>query len=120
MKRKTRDIWLIGLAAAVLALGGLVFWLSAKGDRIDPLEAPGDRVARQIETQIGPGAVLRYAEPGQRRGMCGYVGRTRKGEAVAFVSTPNRILFSDDPMPTEFRQMRERYCPGFLTARPRR
>ena len=52
--------------------------------------------------------------------MCGYVGRTRKGEAVAFVSTPNRILFSDDPMPTEFRQMRERYCPGFLTARPRR
>lgn len=120
MKRKTRDIWLIGLAAAVLALGGLAFWLSAKGDRIDPLEPPGDRVARQIETQIGPGAVLRYAEPGQRRGMCGYVGRTRKGEAVAFVSTPNRILFSDDPMPTEFRQMRERYCPGFLTARPRR
>lgn len=120
MKRKTRDIWLIGLAAAVLALGGLAFWLSAKGDRVDPLEAPGDRVARQIETQIGPGAVLRYAEPGQRRGMCGYVGRTRKGEAVAFVSTPNRILFSDDPMPTEFRQMRERYCPGFLTARPRR
>lgn len=120
MKRKARDIWLIGLAAAVLALGALGFWLTTHSSRIDPLEAPGDRVARQIATQIGQGAVLRYAEPGQRRGMCGYVGRTRKGEAVAFVSTPNRILFSDDPMPTEFRQMRQRYCPGFLTAPPKR
>ena len=38
--------------------------------------------------------------------------------AGRFISVPNRILFSDDPLPTEFREMRERYCPGFLTPPP--
>lgn len=105
----------MALAAAVLILGGVAVWMATHDNRVDPLEAPGDRVARQIAAQVGPGGVLRYAEPGQRRAMCGYVGRTQKGDAVAFVSIPNRILFSDDPLPTEFREMRQRYCPGFMT-----
>ena len=48
--------------------------------------------------------------------MCGYIGRGPGAPATAFVSIPNRILFSDDPLPTEFREMRERYCPGFMAA----
>ena len=62
------------------------------------------------------GAELRYAENGQRRSVCGYVGRAAGGPAVGFVSIPNRILFSDDPLPTEFREMRQSYCPGFMAA----
>lgn len=88
--------------------------------RAPPPEAASVRAMRQIRTQLGGGAELRYAETGQRRAVCGYVGRTRSGPAVGFVSTPNRILFSDDPLPVEFQQMRRRYCPGFLTAPPAR
>jgi len=77
----------------------------------------GDGVfAGCISTQTGRGAELRYAENGQRRSVCGYVGRVAGGPAVGFVSIPNRILFSDDPLPTEFREMRQSYCPGFMAA----
>ena len=82
---------------------------------------PADaRVMRQIRTQAGRGAELRYAENGERRSVCGYVGRVAGGPAVGFVSIPNRILFSDDPLPTEFREMRQSYCPGFMAAPNRR
>ena len=46
-----------------------------------------------------------------------WITRAEPGaSATAFVSIPNRILFSDDPLPTEFREMRLRYCPGFSGA----
>lgn len=106
-----------GVLALLVAIGA---WTWSHQTRLPQPESPQDRMARQIRDQAGVGAELRYAEAGQRRAVCGYVGRTRGGPAVGFVSTPNRILFSDDPLPTEFAEMRQRYCPGFLTAPPAR
>ncbi len=120
--RRAASARAIGLAllALLMALGGAGFWFATHRTRLPEPEPAADRVRRQIREQAGRGAELRYAEAGARRAMCGYIGRTRGGEAVAFVSIPNRILFSDDPLPTEFRQMRQRYCPGFLRAPPPR
>ena len=98
---------------------GLTTVASLRRPSNTPSPEPADaRVMRQIRTQAGRGAELRYAEAGEKRAVCGYVGRSRGGAAVGFISVPNRILFSDDPLPTEFREMRERYCPGFLTPPP--
>ena len=101
-------------AAVVLLLCAIGAWVAMRPANTPSPEPAGERVARQIRVQAGRGAELRYAEAGQRRAVCGYVGRAPGGAAVGFVSIPNRILFSDDPLPTEFREMRERYCPGFL------
>ncbi|WP_395943062.1 hypothetical protein [Brevundimonas sp.] len=111
------------LAAGVvfaLVLAALGLWAMTHGSRIAAPEPPSQRATRQIREQLGSGAELRYSEAGQKRAVCGYVGRARGGQAVGFISVPNRILFSDDPLPTEFREMRERYCPGFLTTPPTR
>lgn len=106
-----------------LALGGLLVlvvvstaWLWTNRARLPEPEPPGVRTQRQIRQHAGAQAELRYSENGQRRAVCGYIGRTRGRQAVGFVSTPNRILFSDDPLPQEFAEMRDRYCPGFLRA----
>jgi hypothetical protein len=74
------------------------------------------RAMRQVREQRGPGTELRYVQPGQNRTVCGYVGRTGQRAAVAFVSRPSRILFSDDPLTIEFREARERYCPDLMQA----
>jgi hypothetical protein len=103
----------------VIAVGAGI-WLMTQRSGIAPPEPPPLRAVRQIREQLGDRAEPRYAEPGQKRAVCGYVGRARGGPAVGFISLPNRILFSDDPLPTEFREMRERYCPGFLTTPPTR
>lgn len=113
---RDRRLWFAGLVIVVAAAAGL--WSMAHQTRIAPPEPPTERMQRQIRTQLGPGAELRYAEAGQKRSMCGYVGRTKGAPAVGFVSIPNRILFSDDPLPTEFREMRRRYCPGFMQGPP--
>ncbi|MFN3837426.1 MAG: hypothetical protein ACK4MI_06885 [Brevundimonas sp.] len=104
------------LAAAVVVLGALAAWVALRPTNAPSPEPADARVMRQIRVQAGAGAELRYSEPGQRRAVCGYVGRAPGGPAVGFVSIPNRILFSDDPLPTEFREMRRQYCPGFMAA----
>ncbi|WP_299177626.1 hypothetical protein [uncultured Brevundimonas sp.] len=109
---------LFGLIAVVAAGWGV--WMMTHGSRIAPPEPPLERTTRQVREQLGTGAELRYSEIGQKRAVCGYVGRTRGGAAVGFISLPNRILFSDDPLPAEFRDMRDRHCPGFLITPPRR
>ena len=103
-------------AAGVLALCAGGVWLATRPSGAPAPEPADERVMRQIRVQAGRGAELRYSEPGQRRAVCGYLGRRAGGPATAFVSIPNRILFSDDPLPTEFREMRLRYCPGFTGA----
>ena len=100
------------LVLAVVSAG----WMWTHRTRLPEPEPPGVRTQRQIRQHAGPQAELRYSENGQRRAVCGYIGRARGGSAVGFVSIPNRILFSDDPLPQEFAEMRERYCPGFLRA----
>ena len=107
---------LIIAAALVLALCAVGVWMLMQPAHTPSPEPADARVMRQIRTQAGRGAELRYAENGQRRSVCGYVGRLAGGPAVGFVSIPNRILFSDDPLPTEFREMRQSYCPGFMAA----
>lgn len=102
----------LALALAIAGAAGL--WAMAHQPRIATPESAAARAVRQIRTQVGPDAELRYAEAGQKRSMCGYIGRAKGGPAVGFVSIPNRILFSDDPLPTEFSEMRQRYCPGFM------
>ncbi|WP_293828753.1 hypothetical protein [uncultured Brevundimonas sp.] len=113
--RRRRTLALI-LVAGLLGLCAIGVWLMAWPEGAPPPEPADQRVMRQIRLQAGPGAELRYSEPGQRRAVCGYIGRGPGAPATAFVSIPNRILFSDDPLPTEFREMRERYCPGFMAA----
>ena len=108
------------LAAVVLGLAAIGVWAVTHPARTPGPEAPGERAMRQIRSQLGPEGELRYAEDGQKRSVCGYVGRRQGGPAVGFVSTSTRILFSDDPLPVEFAEMRERYCPGFLTRPPTR
>lgn len=108
-----RQRWTL-IAAVIVLLLCAGAWVAMRPANTPSPEPASTRVTRQIRIQAGAGAELRYAEAGQRRAVCGYVGRVAGGPAVGFVSIPNRILFSDDPLPTEFREMRERYCPGFL------
>ena len=106
------------LGVAVLALGGLLLFASTQGQGLFSHERPLERAGRQLREQRGGGFEIRYTEPGAGRALCGYAGR--RGQALAglsdltFISRPNRILLSDDPLRNEFRLELERVCPGFL------
>ncbi|HZV85190.1 MAG TPA: hypothetical protein VFF48_09410 [Brevundimonas sp.] len=102
------------LGVAVLLLGALVIWATTQGARPAFTEEPvGRRVLRQARAQLGPGAEVRLIEPGRGRVACGYVAGTRGGPAVGFISRPNRMLLSDDPLSREFRAMIAADCPAF-------
>jgi hypothetical protein len=122
MKRQPVLVHRAGTIVAVVALivAAIAVWTMTHGTRVAPPEPLPDRALRQIREHLGGGAELRYSEIGQRRAVCGYAGRGRGEPAVGFISLPNRILFSDDPLPAEFRDMRDRHCPGFLISPPRR
>jgi len=106
------------LGVMVLVLGAVGLWAVSRGDlAISPVSAD-QRATRQVRAQLGRSGEVRYLEAGERRAACGYAGRKGEARAVAFVSRPNRILFSDDPLPGEFREMQKRFCPGFLTSPP--
>ena len=61
---------------------------------------------------------VRLLELGTGRVACGYAGRRGEAAAVAFVSRPRRILFSDDPLSGEFTAMVAADCPGLPLRRP--
>ena len=63
--------------------------------------------------QLGQAAEVRLIEPGRGRVVCGYIASGRGGRAVGFVSRPNRMLLSQDPLNGEFRAMIASDCPGF-------
>lgn len=111
-RRNRFDRLIAGLGLLVLALGVLIVWRLAQDGAEQP-EGQDERALRQIRTELGRRAELRYIEPGLGPVACGYAARERGGEAVAFVSRPQRILFGDDPLPREFAETRDRYCPGF-------
>lgn len=111
------------MGVLVLALGAVSAWLVYHNVQPPAQPTANERALRQVREQRGAGFEVRYSEPGQGRALCGYAGpRTNGGaagpggggDAVAFVSRPTRILFSDDPLPVEFREMQQRFCPGFL------
>ncbi|CAN5315684.1 hypothetical protein BH10PSE2_BH10PSE2_30050 [soil metagenome] len=121
MARRLNVQRLIGvMGVAVLGLGGLSVWAISHGARPGFIEQPAaDRALKQVRDQRGADFELRYSEPGRGKALCGYagprVGRAIAGvDAVAFVSRPNRILFSDDPLKGEFQAMRADACPTFL------
>lgn len=117
-RRRTERMTTV-LATAVVALGGLGIWAVSQSFLPRFREA---RALRQGREQRGSGTELRYVQAGEGRTVCGYVGRTGRLEAVAFVSRPSRILFSDDPLQVEFRELRDRFCPDLprTPATPRR
>lgn len=107
------------LVGATLLLGGLCLYAVLHGAKPPAQPTANERAVRQVREQRGSGFDVRYAEAGRGRALCGYAGpRGGAGpsgnDAVAFVSRPNRILFSDDPLPVEFREMQQRFCPDFL------
>lgn len=114
-ERRLRTDRLIAiLGVIVLALGAVAVWRVAQDGGLGRrTESSGERALRQVRTELGRGAEVRYIEPGIGPVSCGYAARGPGQTAVAFVSRPQRILFSDDPLPREFAETRDRYCPGF-------
>jgi hypothetical protein len=107
------------LGGAVLVLGGLCAWVFVRQNIERPSETPSERAARQVQEQR-PGWEIRYIEAGADPAVCGYAAPRRRSGApdqpVAFVSRIGRILFSDEPLPTEFRDLRDRFCPALAQA----
>jgi flagellar biogenesis protein FliO len=102
------------MGIAVLLLGGVLLWLASRG------QAPGagrepvsERVLRQAREQLGSRAEVQLIEAGSGRVVCGYVAAEPRGVAVGFVSRPNRMLLSHDPLSTEFRALLAADCPNF-------
>ncbi len=107
------------LVAAVLALGGLSLYALTQGARFGQRQATAaDRALAQVREQMGSQAEVRHVEAGRGRAACGYAGLKGRKAAVAFVSRPNRILMSDDPLTGEFAALKSRYCPGFDAPAP--
>lgn len=113
-RRRQTDRLIAVLGVLVLALGAVAVWKVAhEGGLGRKPESSGERALRQVRTELGAGAEVRYIEPGIGPVSCGYAARGAHEPAVGFVSRPQRILFSDDPLPREFAETRDRYCPGF-------
>ena len=110
--RTERLIAVLGIV--VLVLGGVALWVATRGSGPGFVQEPAaKRVLRQAREQLGRGAEVQLIEPGRGRVVCGYVAAERRGEAVGFISRPNRMLLSDDPLNREFRAMIDADCPGF-------
>ena len=108
------------LGLAVLILGALSMWLFVHERSARPQERPFERAERQVREQRGADWEVRYVEAGTGPAVCGYAApRIRSGvtqEPVAFISRVGRVLFADEPLPTEFRDLREQFCPAFARA----
>lgn len=118
--RIDRLILMLGLA--VLVLGGVLLWIATHDQTPTVASEPvSERVLRQAREQLGAHAEVQLIEAGSGRVVCGYVAAESRGAAVGFVSRPNRMLLSHDPLSTEFRAMLAADCPNFpeqATARP--
>ena len=105
------------LGAAVLILGGLSAWILLREKTTGTAEAPFARAQRQVKEQRGADWEVRYVEAGTEPAVCGYAAPRRSAGAdhqpVAFISRIGRILFADDPLPTEFRDLTDQFCPAF-------
>jgi len=115
-RRLTIQRVILAVAGLVIVLGAACIWLAFGGVKPAVQATAEDRAGRQVREQRGRGAEVRYAEAGAGRALCGYAGMRGEAGVVAFVSRPNRILFSDDPLPVEFREMQQRFCPNFLVS----
>jgi hypothetical protein len=113
-RRRRTDRLIAVLGLLVLALGAAAVWRVAQDGGLGGRpESADERALRQVRTELGRTAEVRYIEPGVGPVSCGYAARGPGQTAVAFVSRPQRILFGDDPLPREFAETRDKYCPGF-------
>ena len=105
------------LGIVVLILGALSLWVLVHERTTRSAETPFARAERQVREQRGPDWEVRYVEAGAEPAVCGYAAPRNRGgathEPVAFISRIGRILFADDPLPTEFRDLTEQFCPAF-------
>ncbi len=109
--RTERLIAVLGIA--VLVLGALAIWVATRGSGPGFVqEPPAKRVLRQAREQLGRTAEIRLLDEGRGRVVCGYVGRRGESGAWSFISRPNRIMMSDDPLATEFQAMLRADCPS--------
>lgn len=100
------------LGAVVLLLGAVIVWGAVRTSRSGVVEEPpARRVLRQAREQLGRTAEIRLLDEGRGRVVCGYVGRRGESAAYSFISRPNRIMMSDDPLATEFQAMLRADCP---------
>lgn len=107
------DRVIAALGVVVLALGAICLWAVLRGEGVVvAAEPPGKRVVRQARELLGRTAEIRMVESGRGRVVCGYVGRRGEPEGRAFISRPNRMMLSDDPLAGEFAAMFEADCPG--------
>ena len=113
------DRLIAALGAAVLLLGALIVWGLVRNAGPGFVEEPtARRVLRQARDQLGPTAEIRLLDPGRGRVACGYVGRRGEGAAYSFISRPNRIMMSHDPLATEYQAMLRADCPNLPKAPP--
>lgn len=112
--RTDRLILMLGIIVALLAvlIGAVVMQgTSVWFGKAEPDLA--DRAQRQLRQYVGRNIEVRYTEAGRGLALCGYAGRRGEARAFSFISRPNRIITSDDPLPTEFNEMMTSFCPGF-------
>lgn len=120
-RRLSSDRLIAILGVIVLALGAVVAWRLLAGRSSVPWEPPPHKRALiQVRDSMGPTAEVRLIERGRGPVVCGYAGLKGDGEAVAFVSRPNRILFASDPLVGEFKAMVDLDCPDLPTPPPHR
>ncbi len=112
-RRLSTDRLILVLGLAVLALGALILWLVSRNAFAPEAPTPEERAAAQVRDILGTDARVRYTEAGRRLAVCGYV--EDGGRTVAFISRPNRLMLSTDPLRAEYDQMQADFCPGFLT-----
>lgn len=109
-----RLILMLGILVALLAL--LIVGLLIQGAPLWPGSSQPDlagRAQQQLTEYVGRDVEVRYAEPGRGLALCGYAGRRGQTRAFSFISRPNRIITSDDPLPIEFNEMMASFCPDF-------
>lgn len=103
------------LGVAVVLLGALSVYALTQGA---PEAPPQRRSLDQLRETIGPDVEIRYVQAGPPGVICGYAASRGGANDTAFISRPNRLLLSTDPLKTEFETMMDEVCPGFIRPLP--
>jgi hypothetical protein len=115
----TTDRLILVLGVIVLMLGGGALWAATHSWRLaDPQPSPSERALSQLREIVGGQVEITDLEIGKGRAVCGYVGDRDGSGGPIFISRPNRLMLSTDPLRIEFDQTLKTACPGFLKSPP--
>ena len=103
------------LGVAVLLLGAVSVYVFSRGEGLGMQPSPSERARQQLREALGRDVELQYVEEGEGAVLCGYADGV-----TMFISRPNRLLLSTDPLLSEFEQMMGQACPGFARPIPTR